>query len=124
VGGKGKVAAHPSAKNDGVGGILFKPLTNDSKLPDEAIVDYGIKQLLAKHDKPFFVAVGLHKPHMPWNVPKKYYDLFPLEGIELPPTQANDLKDVPAGGIQMAKPKGDHATMLASGRWKEAVQAY
>ena len=122
--GRTKATPHPTAKDDGVGGIKFKPLTDDSTLPDEAIVDYGIKQLAAKHDKPFFLAVGLHKPHMPWNVPKKYYDLFPLDTIELPPTQKDDLKDVPAGGIKMAKPDGDHAAMLKSGRWKEAVQAY
>jgi arylsulfatase A-like enzyme len=119
-----KMTPHPSAKNDGVGGIKFQPLTDDSKLADEAIVDYGIKHLKAAHEKPFFLAVGLHKPHMPWNVPKKYYDLFPLESIELPPTTKDDLSDVPAGGIKMAKPMGDHAEMLKSGRWKEAVQAY
>jgi arylsulfatase A-like enzyme len=124
VGGGAKLTAHPTAKNDGVGGIKFKPLTDDSKLPDESIVDYGIKYLGAAHDKPFFLAVGLHKPHMPWDVPKKYYDLFPLDTIELPPTTKDDLKDVPPGGIKMAKPDGDHATMLKSGRWKEAVQAY
>jgi arylsulfatase A-like enzyme len=124
VGSKEKATPHPSAKNDGVGGIKFRPLTNDSKLSDEAIVDYGVKHLAAKHDKPFFLAVGLHKPHMPWNVPKKYYDLFPLDAIELPPTTRDDLKDVPQGGIRMAKPKGDHAAILESGRWKEAVQGY
>lgn len=124
VGRKEKSTTHADAKDDGVGGIKFKPLTNDSKLPDEAIVDYGIQQLQAKHDKPFFVAVGLHKPHMPWNVPKQYYDLFPLESIELPPATADDLQDVPPPGIKMAGPDGDHAAMLRSGRWKEAVQAY
>lgn len=61
---------------------------------------------------------------MPWNVPKKDFDLFPLEDIELPPTLKDDLKDVPAGDIKLAKPMGDHAEMLAWGRWKEAVQAY
>lgn len=123
--GKGrKETAHSSAKNDGVGGIKFKPLTDDSQLPDESTIDYGIKQLLATHDRPFFVAVGLHKPHMPWNVPKKYYDLFPLDTIELPPTTTDDLQDVPPAGIRMAKPDRDHAEMLKSGRWKEAVQAY
>ena len=124
VGAKEKATPHASAKNDGVGGIKFQPLTDDSKLQDESIVDYGIKQLAAKHEKPFFLAVGLHKPHMPWNVPKKYYDLFPLEKIELQPTKESDLNDVPAGGIKFAKPQGDHAEMLKSGRWKEAVQAY
>jgi arylsulfatase A-like enzyme len=123
-GGKEKSTPHPSGTNDGVGGIKFRPLTNDSRLRDENIVDYGIKQLKAKHEKPFFLAVGLHKPHMPWNVPKKYYDLFPLDTIELPPTQDGDLKDVPSAGIKMAKPDGDHAAMVKSGRWKEAVQAY
>jgi len=115
---------HPEAKNDGVGGIKFAPLVNDATLPDEASIDYGIKHLAARHDKPFFLAVGLHKPHMPWNVPKRYYDLFPLDKIELPPTKADDLKDVPAEGLKMAKPAGDHAAMVASGRWKEAVQGY
>ena len=124
VGGPEKATPHPDAKDDGVGGIRFKPLTDDSKLADESIVNYGIAQLRAKHDKPFFLAVGLHKPHMPWNVPKKYYDLFPLDTIQLPPTREDDLKDVPPAGIRMAKPAGDHATMLKSGRWKEAVQAY
>jgi arylsulfatase A-like enzyme len=124
VGGKEKATPHPTAKNDGVDGIKFKPLTDDSKLSDEAIVNYGIKHLGMKHEKPFFLAVGLHKPHMPWNVPKKYYDLFPLESIELPPTTKDDLTDVPAGGIRFAKPTGDHAAIVKSGRWKEAVQAY
>ncbi len=119
-----KATPHPSAKDDGVGGIKFQPLTDDSKLPDEKYVDYAIGRLRAKHDKPFFLAVGLTKPHMAWNVPKKYYDLFPLDKIELPPTQKDDLKDVPAGGIAMAKADADHARILKSGRWKEAVQAY
>lgn len=124
VGGKETKTAHPRAKDNGVGGIQFKPLSDDSRLSDENIVDYGIQHLLREHDKPFFLAVGLHKPHMPWDVPKKYYDLFPLETIELPPVQPDDLKDVPSAGIRMASPDGDHATMLRSGRWKEAVQAY
>lgn len=117
--------AHATAKDDGVGGIKFKPLDcADSALSDYKSVDYGIKHLGAKHDKPFFLAVGLHKPHMPWDVPKKYYDLFPLESIELPPTKDGDLKDVPPAGLKMAKPEGDHAEMVKSGRWKEAVQGY
>ena len=59
---------------------------------------YCLEQLSKKHDKPFFLACGLHKPHMPWNVPQKYYDMFPLDTIELPPVLENDLDDVPAGG--------------------------
>ncbi len=111
--------------NTGVDGIKFAPLDcRDEDLREWQIVEYGIEQFKKTHDKPFFLTVGLHKPHMPWNVPRKYYDLHPLDQIELPPTQANDLTDVPEAGRKMAKPAGDHKAMLASGRWKEAVQGY
>lgn len=109
----------------GIAGIKFGALDcNDEDLADYRIVSYGIEQLQRKHDKPFFLAVGLHKPHMPWNVPRKYFDMHPLDQIQLPPTKAGDLADVPPAGVAMAKPEGDHQDVLASGRWKEAVQAY
>lgn len=122
---RGKLERHPSAKDDGVGGIKFSPLANgDEAMPDYETANYGIEKLAAKHEKPFFLAIGFHKPHMPFSVPKKYFDMFPLEGIELPPYREDDLKDVPPAGLKMGKAEGDHADILASGRWKEAVQAY
>jgi arylsulfatase A-like enzyme len=116
----------PLPKGDtGVGGIKFAPLDcGDEDLREWKIVNYGIEQLQRKHDKPFFLAVGLHKPHMPWNVPRKYYDMHPLNEINLPPYREDDLKDLPAEGVRMAKPDGDHALILKSGRWKDAIQGY
>jgi arylsulfatase A-like enzyme len=93
-------------------------------MPDYRIVSWTVDQLNKKHDKPFFLACGIHKPHLPWYVPRKYYDLFPLEKIVLPKVLDTDLDDVPPAGVQMAKPEGDHAAILKSGRWKAAVQAY
>ena len=123
--GGGNLRRHPSAKDDGVGGIKFYPLdSRDEDMPDYKSVSYGIEKLSQKHDKPFFLAVGLHKPHMPFAVPKKYFDMFPLETIRLPPHREDDLDDVPAAGVKMAKPDGDHAAILKSDRWKDAVQAY
>ncbi|MFN0111943.1 MAG: sulfatase-like hydrolase/transferase, partial [Blastocatellia bacterium] len=61
---------------DGVGGIKFSPVDcGDEGISDYGIASYGIQQLQRKHDKPFFLTVGFHKPHMPWNVPKKYFDM-------------------------------------------------
>lgn len=125
--GDGKAANQLSknAKDKGVGGIRFAPLDcADSDLEDYHIADYGIEELGKAHDKPFFLAVGLHKPHMAWNVPQKWYDMFPLESIQLPPYKEDDLDDIPPAGVAMAKPQGDHKAMLDSGRWKEAIQAY
>lgn len=110
---------------DGVGGIKFMPLDcTDEEMEDYHVVNYAIEQLGRKHDKPFFLACGVRKPHMPWNVPRKYYDMYPLDKIELPTVDPNDLDDIPPAGIAMARPKGDHAAILKSGRWKNAVQGY
>ena len=108
-----------------IGGIKFGVLNaGDEAVSDTQIADYVIGELSKSHDKPFFVTAGFHKPHMPWNVPKKYFDMHPLEQIQLPPVKDGDLSDIPPAGIRMAKPDGDHRAVLESGRWKEAVQAY
>ncbi|MCA9048606.1 MAG: sulfatase-like hydrolase/transferase, partial [Planctomycetaceae bacterium] len=66
----GNMKRHPSAPDDGVGGIKFCPLDNsDADMPDYKVVDYGIERLQQDHDKPFFLAIGLVKPHMPFSVP-------------------------------------------------------
>ncbi len=109
-----------------VGGIAFGPILSDddATVSDTSIADYGIAELAKEHDRPFFLTLGFHKPHMPWNVPQKYFDMHPLDKIELPPVQDGDLADVPELGKRFAKPNGDHAQILASGKWKNAVQAY
>ena len=109
----------------GVDGIRFGAIdADDDEMPDAKSVQYISEYLAKKHDKPFFLACGFKKPHMPFSVPKKYFDKFPLDRIKLPEVKADDLKDIPPAGIKMAKPDGDHAAIIKSGRWKEAVQAY
>jgi hypothetical protein len=110
-------------KNDG----FHEPMKHDLKdedLMDWHTVNYCIERLNRQSDQPFLVACGLHKPHLPFTVPRKYYDLFPLEGIQLPPYKADDLADVPPAGVRMAKPGGDHAQFLRDGNWKNAIQSY
>lgn len=61
-------------------------------VPDEAYQDgfhtqEAIKTLrrMAKQDKPFFLGLGLWKPHLPWNAPKKYWDLYDPAKLPLSP---------------------------------------
>ena len=100
---KGKI------NNRSVGGIAFGPIESDddATVSDTSIADFGIAELGKKHDKPFFLTSGFHKPHMPWNVPRKYYDMHPLGRIELPPEKEGDLNDLPAAGVEMAGADGD-----------------
>jgi arylsulfatase A-like enzyme len=60
--------------------------------PDSRYLDYKIADAAMEHmatrkneDKPWFLAVGLYKPHLPFAAPKKYWDLYSKEDIHLPP---------------------------------------
>ncbi len=126
IGGAGTGGAVRARVDDrSIGPIKFGIVEGgDEAVPDTAIASYGVEELGRKHDRPFFLTLGFHKPHMPWNVPKKYYDLHPLAQIQLPPHRTNDLDDLPPAGVKMAGALGDHAKVVASGRWNEAIQAY
>jgi uncharacterized sulfatase len=69
----------------------------DDDQPDGQIAADAIRWLEAwKADRdstPFFLALGFHKPHDPFNAPKKYFDLYPLESLAPPPV--DDPKDLP-----------------------------
>lgn len=110
------------------GKLPITPLNcRDEDMPDYKFVDYALAKLKQRHEKPFFIACGLTKPHLPWSVPQKYYAKFPLEKIELPPYRENDLDDLPPIALQFANgPANDHAAILAGGTnvWKQAIQAY
>ena len=65
----------------------------DNQLPDGQIADNAISTLqqlkknMTKGNRisPFFLAVGFHKPHLPFLAPKRYYDLYPsADQIDLP----------------------------------------
>ncbi len=112
------------SKNEG----FHDPLKHDLKdedLMDWHTVNYSIERLkTAVPGQPFFIACGLHKPHLPFAVPRKYYEPFPLETIQLPPYKIDDLDDIPAGGKEMAKANRDHAQFIRDGNWKNAIQSY
>jgi arylsulfatase A-like enzyme len=81
-------------------------------------------QLLREHEKPFFLACGIYRPHEPWFVPKAYFEPFPLDSIQLPPGyRKDDLDDVPPAGQKLARNRYfEH--IQKHGQWKHAIQAY
>jgi arylsulfatase A-like enzyme len=97
---------------------------SDDEMSDTKVVKWAIEQLKKKHDKPFFLACGPFRPHLPWYVPRKYFDLYPADKITLPNVNENDLDDVPPMGRKMARPEGDHRKVTEHKQWRKAVQGY
>ncbi len=61
------------------------PDVADNKLFDGQMAEHAVERLqaLAKEEKPFFLAVGFLKPHLPFIAPKKYFDLYDPRQIKL-----------------------------------------
>ena len=108
-------------------------------LPDEQIhtdqvaADFASAQLKQARPKPWFMAIGLHQPHVPWRVPRWAYDKHPLDKVVLPQVRADDLSDLPDAAIALARypsgevngqPYNQHDMIVRSGLWREHVQAY
>ncbi|WP_319589323.1 sulfatase [uncultured Draconibacterium sp.] len=97
----------------------------ESEMNDTKYADRAIAQLQKKHDKPFFIACGLFHPHMPWYVPQKYFDMFPMDEVTVPEILENDLDDVPPLAKGVTAGKRDFVNqVLEHGLHKQAVQGY
>ena len=97
---------------------------NTEKTGDYSSVKWVSDQLRKKHDKPFFLACGIYRPHLPWYVPKEFYNKFPLDRVQLPKILMNDLEDMPDKARRTATRGKYHKNVTEAGLWKNAVQGY
>jgi arylsulfatase A-like enzyme len=98
----------------------------DAEMPDYKTAEWAVERLQKKYDKPFFLVAGFVRPHVPWYVPQKWFDMHPDSGIETPPYKTDDYLDLPAIALKVHElpqmPATDWA--IETGNWKDMVQAY
>ncbi|WDE97446.1 sulfatase-like hydrolase/transferase [Lentisphaera profundi] len=86
----------PKAGKKGKGTLTdWGPYLTDEDQPDLHTARWAIERLEKDYDKPFFMAVGFVKPHVPWHVSKKWFDRFDLDKIIVPKFNKNDAEDIP-----------------------------
>jgi len=99
---------------------------HDSLMNDYSYAQWTKKELQKKHDQPFFMAVGLIRPHVPWYAPKKWFDQYDVDKIALPQYDPDDFNDLPEIAKRIAykgmMPTTDWA--IESGEWRNIVHAY
>ncbi len=93
----------------------------DDEQTDAIGANEAIKLLEEVKDRPFFLAVGCFRPHTPYVAPKKYFDMYPPEKIELASLSEDDKSRTPAAAYLSSKKEQD--TMPDTQR-REAIQAY
>jgi len=109
--GRDKTALEPDIMNHtpkrGLGSsmsFLADPTGTDLEHTDGKVAAQAIA-LMEKHkNEPFFIGAGFYKPHCPYVTPKKYFDLYRMEDITLPPITTNTPGDYPALALSAYKP--------------------
>ncbi len=97
----------------------------DMEMGDGATVRWAEEFLARKHERPFFLAVGLFQPHLPFYAPRAQYDAVGPDEAPVPPDKPGDLDDVPPAGRRMAAFRtNDLELILEHGDLDDVVRAY
>jgi len=99
----------------------------DEQMPDHQIANWAEDRLAQLKEQPLWMGVGFYRPHVPQFAPQKWFDLYPLDTLQLPKTIADDLKDISQYGIDITRLKHvapTHEWVLKNDQWKALVQSY
>ncbi|MFY0600317.1 MAG: sulfatase-like hydrolase/transferase [Cyclobacteriaceae bacterium] len=104
---------------------------NEDDLPDYNTVSWAIDKMdsLSDLQNPFFLAIGLFRPHMPFFVTQQQMDKYPLADLQMPVFKEGDVDDLPSGAIKLLGKKLFWPTIVHEKKrdelyHKKAVQAY
>ncbi|MEM6915522.1 MAG: sulfatase [Verrucomicrobiota bacterium] len=118
----------PPSNHTSSGGSEFA--WGPTKGPKEETSDYktalwAAEQLQEDHEKPFFLAVGLSKPHLPFYSPQEFFDLYDPEEFRANEIRRDDLDDIrKPDGKPKFRPTPDYLWLEENGLIDEAAHAY
>jgi arylsulfatase A-like enzyme len=97
----------------------------EESMPDHQVATWAAGVLRRKQEQPFFLAAGMFRPHIPWFVPRRYFEMYPADQVIVPTVKEDDLADLPPIARQFAlNEHSRHDLLVSTGNWKRAVQAY
>ncbi|MBT7875444.1 MAG: sulfatase, partial [Verrucomicrobia bacterium] len=99
---------------------------HDEDKGDWKVADWAIGTLNEKPKEPFFLSVGFFLPHVPCYATQKWFDIYPLETLQLPPMQPDDREDTPLFSwfLHWRLPEPRLAWLQEVGEWEGLVRAY
>jgi len=122
----GKKVENPQYSSGPANDMLFGPTKGtieDTK--DYKTAKWFEVKLQENYDKPFFMSVGISKPHLPFIVPEEFFNMYGLDTIKVPDYRMDDLDDiVDINGKKVYQPQTSFLWAQHYGIQKEVVRAY
>ena len=119
-----------AAPNDG-----YALDVDDEEMSDYKVAQWATQQWNTVTDDPLLMTVGFFRPHRPLQVPRTWFDRFPLESIRRPeePDGTDDWDDMPEFARRLARTHAhkalhnglsDHEYIVANNEWETTIRAY
>lgn len=118
---------NPPANGLDTGSLDWAPLDVpvDEWTDYRLVMEWAVPALQRTYQRPFFMGVGLIKPHLRWYLPAEYFNHFDPDSALLPEVLRRDPEDLPdLSGILNNSQYRDHRSIIAAGVWRDAVAAY
>lgn len=93
----------------------------DLSQSDGITAEKAIELIKTYKNSPFFLAVGLVRPHVPFVAPKEYFLPYPWQNIQPPPIIPSDWEDIPAKGINYVTTQNAEMTFIQK---QKAIAGY
>jgi arylsulfatase A-like enzyme len=99
----------------------------DDQMPDYQIASWAEERLAEKQEEPFWMGVGFYRPHVPQFAPQKWFDMYPIDSVQLPKIISDDLSDISSYGVDITRVDHvapTHEWVMENDEWKPMVQSY
>jgi uncharacterized sulfatase len=118
----GRTPVLPLGKNGDLGiAIAGHPSDGDDKvITDYMVAESAICMMDEHKDEPWFIGSGFFRPHVPFIVPSKYFDMYRVDDIQIPPFDPSELKTAPPIAYDSMDPNYG----MTPQQHREAVRAY
>lgn len=121
---KKKLVTTPGGNHPLVDWGLFPHKDEDKG--DWKVASWAVEQIEAKPKEPFFLSVGFFLPHVPLYATKKWFDMYPMDSLKLPPVKLDDREDTPdfSWYLHWQLPEVRLSWLKKNNQWGPMVQAY
>jgi uncharacterized sulfatase len=100
----GKTPVYPLVNGRLGASIAYNKSDPEEKETDYMVVDAVIDMMRKHSNEPWFLGCGFFKPHVPWIIPSKYFDMFRVDDMTIPPFDPEEMKMAPHWAYTSANP--------------------
>jgi uncharacterized sulfatase len=114
----------PNLGRGNAGRWIAYPSSQIGKQADDGVLDGALEVIHKAAGKPFFLATGFVRPHVPYVAPARFFDLYPLDRLEPVENPPGDVDDIPKASEIAINTRANDMGGMSDRNKRETLRAY